>query len=228
MGRAVNLTDETGWRHWDSSQLLQSLLTEPTKKNLRPVLARPAQTVLELGAGSGDLAVAVAAAWRGKLLHYVATDLESNLEPIRDRIARADVKDVVTACALPWGEKPSASDLLPEGLARRDFDLVLLCEVLYWGGWDILQDDALELLSETLAAVLGKQTECICMFRERNPERETRFRGLCEERGFCVDTVAQELLAGHAPADPSDPDCFTEEPAGDYVAWKIVRGTALN
>eukprot|EP00929_Paragymnodinium_shiwhaense_P102873 TRINITY_DN66102_c0_g1_i2.p2 TRINITY_DN66102_c0_g1~~TRINITY_DN66102_c0_g1_i2.p2 ORF type:complete len:195 (+),score=54.66 TRINITY_DN66102_c0_g1_i2:83-667(+) len=187
---ALGAADETGWRHWDASRLLESLLTSAGKEGLASPLSRQPETVLELGAGCGALAVAVASKWRGAALQqYIATDLEANLGPIRDMVKLHEVADLVEARALPWGERPRPCKMLADHVSKRAFDLVLLCEVLYWGGWDLWQDDALDLLTASLEAVMGPQ----------------------------------ELLDYHAPAEPSDPDRFTEEPAGGYVAAKLVR-----
>ena len=157
--------DDTGLRVWDASHLLASLLTGAHGCELAP----PPVSVLELGAGTGSLAAAVASsqsAWSAGLRRYVATDLADRLPQLRQTITQHGVEQQVTATECLWG----LAQPVPAGV----FDVVLLCDLLYWQGGDIFVEDTLTALSATLAAVMSQRTVGILAYRERWPEREAQ------------------------------------------------------
>ena len=157
--------DDTGLRVWDASHLLASLLTGAHGCELAP----PPVSVLELGAGIGTLAAAVASSkslWCAGLRRYVATDLADRLPQLRQTILP---HGNVTATECLWGSaQPVPTD------EAGAWDVVLLCDLLYWQGGDIFVEDTLAALSATLAAVMGPRTVAILAYRERWPEREAQ------------------------------------------------------
>ena len=212
------MDDSTGDRFWDSSRLLLSLLEHGT-----PLLPKPPAKVLELGAGTGELAVALAARWAATLECYLATDLASRITHIRERFqSHPHLSKVLRAAPLQWGEPPPGEG---DGYRARsrgssetgrgssldgsdlDYDLVLAADCLFWQGGDIFERDSLEPLCNTLAAALeNSRAVAIFAYRERWVEREAIFCELCRERGLAVISCDADLLTPHTPIAQADPD----------------------
>ena len=170
MSGLLTADDDTGLRVWDASHLLASLLTDAHGCELAP----PPVSVLELGAGTGALAAAVASSestWCAGLRRYVATDLADRLPELRRTILQHGVGQRVTATECVWGSR------VPKDEAG-EWDLVLLCDLLYWQGGDIFVQDTLTALSATLVAAMAPRTVAILAYRERWPEREAQFMAL--------------------------------------------------
>ena len=170
MSGVLTADDDTGLRVWDASHLLASLLTGAHGCELAP----PPVSILELGAGTGALAAAVASsesAWCAGLRRYVATDLADRLPALRQTILQHGVGQRVTATECVWGSR------VPKDEAGG-WDVVLLCDLLYWQGGDIFVEDTLTALSATLAAAMAPRTVAILAYRERWPEREAQFMAL--------------------------------------------------
>jgi hypothetical protein len=187
--RMLTADDDTGLRVWDASHLLASLLTGAHGCELAP----PPVSVLELGAGLGALAAAIASSesvWCAGLRRYVATDLADRLPQLRQTILQHGIGQHVTATECLWGSaQPVPTD------AAGAWDVVLLCDLLYWQGGDIFVEDTLTALSATLAAVMAPRTVAILAYRERWPEREAQFAALCEARGLALEAVSPEVFA---------------------------------
>ena len=191
--------DATGELDWDSASLLHRLVTS-TELSL---LKTPPETCLELGAGTGAMAVVLAEAWKGSLRSYIATDLDVRIPALRQRLSDASV---ASAAALPWGSADSVASML-EG--QRPLDLVLMADLLYWNGSDIFEPDLIEPLSDTLAAALAHGSAdalAVCAFRERWAEREHKFVACCEDRGLRVQRLDRAVVTAHSPACPQDAD----------------------
>ena len=171
---------------------------------------------LELGAGTGALGIALAAAVPD--LDVTLTDLPRVVPLLARNAARAAREDArhvrdggtlapgsaVDVAALDW-----AADRVPpppprrptdaaggeearedegEGNRGRAWDVVLGCEILYWGGWDIFDEDTRGPLLSTLVAACesgggrggdggdgGHETEIALAFTVRDKSRETGF-----------------------------------------------------
>lgn len=186
---------------WDCGRLLASMLSSRDARNA--LLPRgPPATVLELGSGTGELAVALCSdgEFSASLRRYVATDVDGRLPALKRRIEHVRF-GVAVAAALPWGESAAL-------LGVTAFDLVLAADVLYWGGGDVFAEDTLMPLTATLSSAVaaGSATVALVSFRERWPEREARFCELCRAQGLNVERCEDGLVRAHAPLPQSDPD----------------------
>jgi hypothetical protein len=137
------------------------------------------QRVLELGGGTAALACALARAYESSAF-VCSTDLPHVLPLMQRNVARNALAGRVHVAALPWGKRAvcAAAALLP-------IHVVLCCELVYWGGWDILQEDTRQPLRDTLRALCGAQTVVYFAFTVRDAARELGFlRALLEQDGF--------------------------------------------
>lgn len=145
-------------------------------------------SVLELGAGTGALAIGIERylSLSGlKESTVISTDLPDVLPLIRRNIELNS--SPVTAMPLPWGSQEALSPILGKITAGKDgFDAVLACECLYWGGWNLLAEDTRPLLQRTLRDSRGEKI--LIGFTIRDRGREIGFvEGLLEEwRIDCV------------------------------------------
>ena len=200
---------------WDAAV---RALAEAVAPELRRRAARHGRvTVLELGAGTGALGVGLAAGVEG------CRSLVTDLEPVGPLMrANADdaarlgrlARDSAVECeALAWAEEaeiptPNAfvGDGDGDGDARsRGWDLVAGCEILYWGGWDIFDEDTRAPLLATMrrACALGRipgdgdkdgddSAELALAFTVRDKGRET---------GFVLDGVGEHFWLRVIPGD---------------------------
>ena len=131
--------------------------------------------VLELGAGTGALGIALACSLPN--IHVTLTDLapvvplmNTNADATRDAGKLADGSETHVAelawsrdavLALNGGGDASSVGGGTEGgthggrdasASRERWDLVLGCEILYWGGWDVFADDTRGPLLEACIA----------------------------------------------------------------------------
>ena len=198
---------------WDAAV---RALAEAVAPELRRRAARHGRvSVLELGAGTGALGVGLAAGVEG--CRSLVTDLEPVVPLMRanaDDAARLGrlARDSAVECeALAWAEEaeiptPNAfvGDGDGDGDARsRGWDLVAGCEILYWGGWDIFDEDTRAPLLATMrrACALGRipgdgdkdgddSAELALAFTVRDKGRET---------GFVLGRRRRTLLATRHP-----------------------------
>src|SRR5690606_24305930 len=89
-----------------------------------------------------------------------------------------------------WGEDTGSA-------FGRTFDVCLLCEVLYWPGLALMEDDTISSLAASVSSLLHREgrSECVCIFKEREPSRERRFLRLCEENGFTVEDRTEVVVS---------------------------------
>ena len=200
---------------WDAAV---RALAEAVAPELRRRAARHGRvSVLELGAGTGALGVGLAAGVEG--CRSLVTDLEPVVPLMRanaDDAARLGrlARDSAVECeALAWAEEaeiptPNAfvGDGDGDGDARsRGWDLVAGCEILYWGGWDIFDEDTRAPLLATVrrACALGRipgdegedgddSAELALAFTVRDKGRET---------GFVLDGVGEHFWLRVIPGD---------------------------
>jgi len=208
--------DPTGVAVWDSGRLLASLLRSPAAREA--LIGGPPSTVLELGAGTGELAVELVSdsGFAATLQRYVATDLAERLPALARRVAACGR---ITTATLSWGELCNA-ELLEGCATATGFDLVVAADVLYWGGGDVFAEDTLAPLAATLASAVtaADGTVALVAYRERWPRREASFCELCRSRGLRVERCDQDVVAAHAPAMPLDP-----ETAGTLTVLRLTR-----
>lgn len=154
------------------------------------------------------LSVAIATAYGG-VAEVVATDLPSVVPLLRRNVARLPASRKARAAELSWGCELDAA------LARPD--VVLCCELAYWGGWSLLEDDTRLPLRRTLRA-LGGAVFFACTLRDA--DRELGFvHALQAEDGWvcrCVRICSRRL---HEAADAAG------QPASHRAAqlWRARR-----
>ncbi|KAG5177394.1 hypothetical protein JKP88DRAFT_332344 [Tribonema minus] len=141
----------TGKKLWDCSLVLMELVTRPGSP-----WCVTGKTCCELGAGTGVLSVACALAGAARV---VATDQACHVPRIRAHAALNGVGGgaAFRAAALPWGTGAAAAAALLAAEGAAPCDLVLLSEVLYWPALDVFEEDTLQPLVDTLAALLLPQ-----------------------------------------------------------------------
>lgn len=135
------------------------------------------------------LSCAVARAYED-VAEVLATDLPSVLPLLRRNVARVLAGCNARAAALPWGCE------LPASCAP---DLVLCCEIAYWGGWSLLCEDTRAPLRRTLLALAQRQPTTVVLFActLRDADRELGLvQALQEEDGWACRCV----LACESPA----------------------------
>mmetsp|Transcript_37554 Transcript_37554/g.70006 ORF Transcript_37554/g.70006 Transcript_37554/m.70006 type:complete len:230 (-) Transcript_37554:41-730(-) len=159
----------------------QERCAEVVAQTLMELTAQPAARsegidFLELGAGCGAMACAFAS--EPSLKRVIASDLPSVL-PLMSQTAQ--LNDAAVECkALPFGDI-QALELLKLGPVR----LIVACEVVYWGGWDMLAQDTVEPLVKTLSCALDAPLAVAVLAAEiRDGHREFWFLGKLEERGI--------------------------------------------
>ena len=136
---------------------------------------------LQLGAGTAVLSVAVACAYDG-VAEVLATDLPSVVPLLQRNCARVPADRSVRAAALPWGCELDA--------ALRGPDLVLCCEIAYWGGWSLLCEDTRAPLRRTLLQLRGPNTVVLFACTLRDADRELGLvRALQDEDGWSCRCV---------------------------------------
>jgi hypothetical protein len=168
--------------------------------------------VLELGAGTGALGIALACSLPN--IHVTLTDLapvvplmRENADATRDAGKLADGSETHVA-ELAWsrdavlalnggGDASSGGGCGTEGsthggrdasASRERWDVVLGCEILYWGGWDVFADDTRGPLLEACiaacerggaegadTAVSSPPTLVVLAFTVRDQGRESGF-----------------------------------------------------
>ena len=124
------------------------------------------------------LSAAIAAAYDG-VAEVLATDLPSVVPLLRRNIERVPASCNARAAELSWGCELDAALASP--------DVVLCCELAYWGGWSLLQDDTRLPLRRTLRALGGT---VFFAFTLRDADRELGFvRALQVEDGWACRCV---------------------------------------
>ena len=166
--------------------------------------------VLELGAGTGALGIALASSLPN--IHVTLTDLapvvplmNTNADTTRDAGKLADGSETHVAelawsrdavLALNGGDASSGGGGTEGGThggrdasaSRERWDVVLGCEILYWGGWDVFADDTRGPLLEACiaacerggaegadTAVSSPPTLVVLAFTVRDQGRESGF-----------------------------------------------------
>ena len=165
---------------WDAA--VRALAEAVAPELRRRAVRRGRVSVLELGAGTGALGVGLAAGVEG--CRALVTDLEPVVPLMRAnaedaaRLGRLARDSAVECAALAWAEDaniPTPNAVIGDGdrrdisgdgdgdgdgdaRSRQGWDLVAGCEILYWGGWDIFDEDTRAPLLATMrrACALGR------------------------------------------------------------------------
>ena len=217
--------DVTGDRNWDSGTLLERVLTDQSLcAQVLPSVAMPPAECIELGAGTGRMALALMQHWP-LLTRYVATDLPQRVAAIvaaSSSKERHHLQNRLCATPLTWGERPPSPLLSSAGTY-----LVLLADLIYFSGKDLLEPDTLEPLAETLKLALAHpRAVAVFAYRERDPEREAHFCAICEARGMQVDTAL--LDAATLAALLPESEQHDVERSLPLKIWRLTeRGTAV-
>ena len=125
------MDDVTGDRDWDSVTLLERILTSSKLcAQLLPEIPMPPSECIELGAGTGRMACALAERWPN--VRYLATDLPLRVNDIAARANIKKLQDRLHAQPLIWGETP------PSPTLSKGTYLVLLADLIYFAGKDLL------------------------------------------------------------------------------------------
>lgn len=137
-------------------------------------------SLLELGAGTGALGIALAHAVPS--LGVMLTDLEHVMPLMESNIrVQCDLAPgaSIAAATLAWGERLPT---LPDG-CRGGWDVMLGCEILYWGGWNLFSEDTRGPLLRTLIEACGPSTEVYFAFTVRDRIRELSY--VLDDIGNC-------------------------------------------
>ena len=194
----------------EARQASHSLATSSSDADGTGPRSRPMR-VLELGAGTGALGIALACSLPN--IHVTLTDLapvvplmNTNADATRDAGKLADGSETHVAelawsrdavLALTGGGDASSGGGGTEGgthggrdasASRERWDVVLGCEILYWGGWDVFADDTRGPLLEACiaacerggaegadTAVSSPPTLVVLAFTVRDQGRESGF-----------------------------------------------------
>ena len=148
--------------------------------------------IIELGTGTGALGIALASIERTRVF---VTDLEPVVGLARENAARnARLKHAtsrVEAGALCWSVEPGSvpdpgSVFLDTIDAREDetetkkqkkhqWHFVAACETLYWGGWDVFDDDTRAPQLATMVEACAGGAVLVVAFTVRDERREKGF-----------------------------------------------------
>ena len=146
------------------------------------------ELVLELGSGCGGLAAFLAL----EGYQVIATDFDKCQSLVAQTAKLNGVH--VDFYTLPWGDLAAMEGLLNFSKGAR-MNLVA-CELAYWGGWSILEEDPLEALAETIAFFLKNlHGSCLLVYEARNRPRELRLFELLGRHHLewtCLEDVKED------------------------------------
>ena len=108
---------------------------------MRERIARPGSTVLELGAGRGELADGVRSLGAPNGTVVVATDMNARDDP--------------PILPLIWGDTLPSSPSWVAVEAQAPYAVVLCADLVYFPGLSVLEEDTLEPLARTISAALA-------------------------------------------------------------------------
>ena len=140
--RPSTCEDQTGGVVWPVNYIMARFIKDI------PILLH-GKRVIELGAGTGVLAIAAAASGA----EVTATDLPDFTSTLQANVERNAPLLASAAAANGFGSVRVLGHRWGEGIAELGgpFDVVLCCELLYWGGWSLLADDTRAPLLRSLS-----------------------------------------------------------------------------
>ncbi|CAK9084129.1 unnamed protein product, partial [Durusdinium trenchii] len=139
--------------------------------------------VVELGSGCGGLASFLAL----EGYRVVATDLPDCSRLVSETARCNEVR--VPFEVLPWGDWTAMEAVL--ATLRTTCVNLVACELAYWGGWSLLEEDPLDALVETLTFFLTRGSRDgeggglgLLVYEARNLPREAKLFQLLETHGL--------------------------------------------
>eukprot|EP00913_Durusdinium_trenchii_P017121 g16101.t1 len=169
MGRWGGLQDPTGESTWPPAVVLMAHLASSRGRALLH-----GKDVLELGAGNGALAKAVAVNAQPRKL--VATDLPHRVEENKSLMA------------LHWGDAAAVAQLCREHFGRPHAQVVLISDCLYTN-W---VEDSAHLLAKTLHAALASESIALLAYLPRSGPLEAHFFE-CVQHVYGLQTLPKPL-----------------------------------
>ena len=161
--------DPTGGWVWDSAVLACHILAGRRWVDVRGL------RVCDLAAGTGVCGIAAGLLGAARVALTEIDACMPNLEGNCDHAGGGDGTQLPPQCvAYRYGEDTAA--------LGGPFDVVLLCDLLYYQGLDVFDTDTLEPLAATVAALLRGGTAtavALLVFETREPVREAEFLRLC-------------------------------------------------
>lgn len=210
--------DQTGARTWGCSILMAACITE---RPSGPPLCVVGKRILELGAGTGELSVALV---RAGAVAVIATDLPHRVPALAERLRTEGVGDIALARPLQFGDIAAARAISTE----MHFDAVVATEILYWPALDCCEEDILAPLCATLAEICGRAgCPALLVYKVREAERESEFVAMATAAGFGSRLLPPSARASSlAVCDDPDP---SDGPSMSTAKWLMLtwRGSEL-
>eukprot|EP00931_Biecheleriopsis_adriatica_P080190 TRINITY_DN53543_c0_g1_i1.p1 TRINITY_DN53543_c0_g1~~TRINITY_DN53543_c0_g1_i1.p1 ORF type:complete len:242 (-),score=56.81 TRINITY_DN53543_c0_g1_i1:16-741(-) len=202
--------DPTGWRTWDCTVALTNwlrCLAEEEQPLPLPCHLSSFDLVLELGAGTGDLACTLAALGAR---HIVTTERDDEIVLARmmENVRSAGLEKSIKVEGLDWGDLRKVKQLT-EPLDDVSSIVVVASECLHWQGTSIFDHDPLQDLARTIAAALladgfgAKPRIALIAYRQRAEARESMFAAMLEELGV-EEAFPRLSLNAWATESPGD------------------------
>ena len=151
MPRPPSSEDQTGGVVWPVNYIMAKFMEASQ-------ISFCGRKVIELGAGTGILSISAAACGA----HVTATDLPDFISMLHTNVARNT--SMIAAAAATSGGGGTVRVMghrWGEGAAELGgpFDVVLCCELLYWGGWSLLAEDTRAPLLRSLKDLTAPSRE---------------------------------------------------------------------
>jgi len=167
--------------YWPANEVLCEVLKTQLNSDFRGV------SILELGAGTCCLGIVIATLGA----NVTCTDHISVL-PLMHKHLLLNNWTLISNEKYKKGNEESGS-LMISSLDWTDYQLdrtreyrwVIGCELLYWGGWDLLQEDPMNGLIEIIEYFVRNQSSNVLLsFISRNVTREIQFFQEIKNRGL--------------------------------------------
>ena len=174
---STNPSISCGGHPWPAQELVARHLKE----------LDPNTSVIELGCGCGALACYLAL----EGYDVIATDLPEMSVLATQTAELNGVK--MPFKPLAWGDEAAMKALLDsERCGAKPKVNVVACELAYWGGWDLFEEDTLEPLAKTLAFFLSDDGVALLGHVIRHMARNEMFFGHLQKNGLEIHRLEPE------------------------------------